>query len=646
MNDPIRVLLIDDQPIIAEGIRRMLKPQADIDFNYCSDPLLAIKVAREYQPTVILQDLVMPNLDGLLLVKFLRAQDAPTFDIPLVVLSSKDDGEIKAKAFAMGANDYLVKLPHAAELIARIRYHSIAYSNHLKRLEAEESIKLAKEQAEEASQTKSNFLANMSHELRTPLNAIIGYSEILEEEAQDMGEEEFVSDLGKIKSAGKHLLSLINDILDISKIEAGRMELYLETFDINQMVKDVVSMINPLIEKNSNVLKVDIAENIVTMHADLTKIRQSLFNLLSNASKFTDHGDITLSIERYTKVSQDWISMKVTDSGIGMTPAQLTKLFKPFSQADDSTTRKYGGTGLGLNITKRFCEMMGGDVTVDSIYGKGTTFTIALPLTVIDKNIDKNNVELLTKITQINNPEFKTILVIDDDPNAADMIKKILVPQGFNLISTSQPEDGLMLAKQYHPDLIILDIIMPKIDGWNVLSKIKEDVELVSIPVIISSFVTDKKLGFTLGASDYLVKPICGEKIKLILNKYISSESDGYVLIVDDESNNRDILHSQLEKIGLTTKEAYNGISALEVVKQSIPKLILLDLMMPEMDGFQFIEELRKNFQWKDIPVVVITAKDLTSDDRQRLSGYVNNILQKGNYDYSSLLNQVNQLLN
>ena len=217
MNDPIRVLLIDDQPIIAEGIRRMLKPQADIDFNYCSDPLLAIKVARGYQPTVILQDLVMPNLDGLLLVKFLRAQDAPTFDIPLVVLSSKDDGEIKAKAFAMGANDYLVKLPHAAELIARIRYHSIAYSNHLKRLEAEESIKLAKEQAEEASQTKSNFLANMSHELRTPLNAIIGYSEILEEEAQDMGEEEFVSDLGKIKSAGKHLLSLINDILDISK---------------------------------------------------------------------------------------------------------------------------------------------------------------------------------------------------------------------------------------------------------------------------------------------------------------------------------------------------------------------------------------------------------------------------------------------
>ena len=504
----------------------------------------------------------------------------------------------------------------------------------------------AKKQAEVANQSKWTILSNMIHEFRSPLNAIIGYSEILEKEAQYIVEEEFVSDLGKIKSAGKHLLSLINDILDISKIEAGRMELYLETFDINQMVKDVVSMINPLIEKNSNVLKVDIAENIVTMHADLTKIRQSLFNLLSNASKFTDHGDITLSIERYTKVSQDWISMKVTDSGIGMTPAQLTKLFKPFSQADDSTTRKYGGTGLGLNITKRFCEMMGGDVTVDSIYGKGTTFTIALPLTVIDKNIDKNNIELVTKITQINNPEFKTILVIDDDPNAADMIKKILVPQGFNLISTSQPEDGLMLAKQYHPDLIILDIIMPKIDGWNVLSKIKEDVELVSIPVIISSFVTDKKLGFTLGASDYLVKPICGEKIKLILNKYISSESDGYVLIVDDESNNRDILHSQLKKIGLTTKEACNGISALEVVKQSIPKLILLDLMMPEMDGFQFIEELRKNFQWKDIPVVVITAKDLTSDDRQRLSGYVNNILQKGNYDYSSLLNQVNQLLN
>jgi len=506
-------------------------------------------------------------------------------------------------------------------------------------------LKEAKEQAEEANKTKSAFLANMSHELRTPLNAIIGYSEMLQEEAEEIGEAGFIKDLKKIQGAGKHLLELINDVLDLSKIEAGRMDLYLESFEVIPALDEIIATIQPLIEKNSNTIQSNFAPNLSFIYADVTKVRQSLFNLVSNASKFTQNGTITISVNRYQENNQDWFAFQVQDTGIGMTPEQLSKLFKEFSQADASTTRKYGGTGLGLVITQRFTQMMGGDITVDSEFGIGTTFTIKLPAQVVDrsKNLSEASPKLNADVSTIFTG--KKILVIDDDPTTHDLIRNFLEPEGFEIIATTCPEQGLQWAKEQHPDGIILDVIMPKLDGWAVLTRLKADPEVASIPVIMATVLDDQSIGYTLGATGYLRKPIQKEQLKELLDKYKSKLSSRLILIVDDDVNNRSLLRRQLEKEDWIVIEADNGRSALSQLENNIPALILLDLMMPEVDGFEVIKQIHLNQQWRKIPVVVITAKDLTQADRQYLNSYAEKIIQKGAYSRQDLLKEVRHLL-
>ncbi|MCZ6481066.1 MAG: response regulator [candidate division NC10 bacterium] len=511
---------------------------------------------------------------------------------------------------------------------------------------AEAELQKAKEAAEEATRVKSDFLANMSHELRTPLNAIIGYSEMLQEEAEDLGQVHFIPDLQKIHGAGRHLLGLINDILDLSKIEAGKMGLYLETFDIAPMIQDVVATITPLVEKDANTLKVHCADDLGTMRADLTKVRQALFNLLSNACKFTERGTLTLGANREMVDGTAWIKFRVSDTGIGMTPEQMGKLFEAFTQAEASTTRKYGGTGLGLTISQKFCQMMGGDITVESAPGQGSTFTILLPAKVVDP--EAALVPRVEEIpaTAVPTPEgAPTVLVIDDDPRVHDLMQRFLRKEGLHMVAAMDGEEGLRLAKTVRPTMITLDVLMPGMDGWAVLSALKSDPELTDIPVIMITIMDEKQMGYTLGAADYLTKPIEWKRLAVILQKYKCAHPPCPVLVVEDDAEIRKLLRRRLEKEGWAVAEAENGRVALERMAENRPELILLDLIMPEMDGFQFLEEVRKQEGWRSIPVVVVTAKNLTPEDRLVLSGSVTQILQKGAYSQEELLRKIRDLV-
>jgi signal transduction histidine kinase/CheY-like chemotaxis protein len=487
-------------------------------------------------------------------------------------------------------------------------------------------------QLEMASQHKSQFLANMSHELRTPLNAIIGVTEMLREDARDLKREDEFEPLDRVLGAGRHLLALINDILDLSKIEAGRMELHLESFPLAPLINDVAKTIEPMATKNGNRIVVDCPPDLGTLHADQIRFRQALLNLASNANKFTENGTVTIAAQPQRPDGRDWIMIAVTDTGIGMTEEQIGRLFHEFSQADASTTRKYGGTGLGLAISKRFCQMMGGDITVKSMPGKGSTFTIRLPriVQIGETVVTQARAEATQRVGE--KTQEPLILVVDDDATARDLVERHLERSGFAVVTAPGGREGLRLVRELRPAAVTLDIMMPDIDGWTVLAAIKGDPELAGIPVVLMSIVDQKNRGYALGAADYLVKPV--DRVKLVETLTgICGSTAGHAFLVDDDEVVRRSVRQALEPIGWKVTEAENGQVAIEAMTAGRPDVIILDLMMPKMDGFEFLDEWRGRSEWQDIPVVVITAKDLTDEDRDRLNGGVERIIQKSDRD-------------
>ncbi len=369
----------------------------------------------------------------------------------------------------------------------------------------------------------------------------------------------------------------------------------------------------------------------------MTKVRQSLFNLLSNAAKFTKQGKVQLSA---TRTSDGFFLFRIQDSGIGMETEQLHHLFEPFHQAEASTTRKFGGTGLGLALTRRFCRLMGGDVYVESAPGMGSTFTIRLPQDV-SRDIKPSEGNGAARIEVSGIPHRGTVLVIDDDPAALDLLQRMLAREGFQSLLASNGEQGLQMAREHHPCAITLDVMMPKMDGWTVLSKLKVDPELSDIPVVLLTMVDDKNLGYALGASAYLTKPVTREQLTAVLAKHQCGTPPCSVLIIDDDQDARRLARSLFEKEGWAISEAGNGREGLAQMEQYKPDLILLDLMMPTMNGFEFSVELSRHPFWSKIPIIVLTAKDLTLEDRVRLNGQVEAVLKKGAYGKAELLEEV-----
>ncbi len=457
--------------------------------------------------------------------------------------------------------------------------------------------------------------------------------------------------LDKVQQENASLRAELVQIEEADVAQIGETEMFLETFDADALVATVVEAVQPLMEKNKNVFVVQREMDLGEMHTDRAKVRQILFNLLSNAAKFTEEGTVTLTTARAQGEDGDVAIFSVADTGIGMSPERVEKLFV-------SRIAQYGRTGLA--ISRRSCEMLGGAMAVESELGQGSVFTVRLPIRVTERVVPSVMPTLVepqaadapateggvAKSAVISEAAATVVLVIDDDPGARELITHFLNKEGFHTVTASSGAKGLRMARDLHPDVITLDVMMPEMDGWTVLSDIKSDPKLMDIPVVILTILDKKQMGFALGASDYLTKPIDREHLLRTLRRYDRESTtkvlkEAYVLVVEDDDSARRMLRRTLQLAAWKVMEAADGYEALEKVAEQEPALILLDLMMPKMDGFTFIAELRKNPEWRDIPIVVITAKDLDKDERERLKGTVEQILQKGGYRRDELLREV-----
>jgi PAS domain S-box-containing protein len=508
-------------------------------------------------------------------------------------------------------------------------------------------LEFTRDKAIEASKAKSAFLANMSHELRTPLNVILGYTEILSEDLTESGMVEQVNDLDKVQTAGKTLLQIVSDVLDISKIEAGKMEVFPEDFNLEGLIGDVSNTIEPLVTKQSNRFVKEIAPNLPPLYNDHVKIKQILFNLLSNASKFTENGIITIRAfvtNQELPSDQQIVEITVEDTGIGIAEENLPKLFNDFTQVDGSTTRKYGGTGLGLSLTKRFCEMLKGDISITSTLGKGTSFTVRLPVFFRPHQTESGASPSTIPEQKIVFAHRPRLLIIDDDADVGELLTRFLEKEGYDITITRDGNNGIVLSERLQPALIILDILLPGRDGWSVLHKLKHELATSSIPIILHTIVDNKAHGMSSGANEYLVKPIDREILLQHINRHIRFPRNGYVLIVTDDQIFRSICSRIFSKADIAFKSASDQTMAISFIEQSNPGLVLFDLPVPHAKGPELLLHLQNASDSTFIPVIIVTDEELSSDWVTRNGGNVITLCSKKNLNPLIFLNRISTI--
>jgi signal transduction histidine kinase/CheY-like chemotaxis protein len=600
------------------------------------EPILVGDYPVEYADSPFLQSVQEADLRSWLGVP-LKARDR-VIGVLFVVSHSPQKFHEEDRQLLSALGDQAAIAIENARLYEQVRQH--AAELELKVEERTQELQEANNKLEQASRHKSEFLANMSHELRTPMNAIIGFSRLVMRRTQELIPARQTENLEKILASAEHLLGLINDILDLSKIEAGHVDILPADCDLELLVGACLRTVEPMVKSEHVRLEKVIDRDLPMLFTDEDKLKQILMNLLSNAVKFTEAGAVTVTARRH----DGEVRIAVADTGIGIPEEALGRIFDEFSQADSSTTRQYGGTGLGLSISRHLAQLMGGDITVQSTVGAGSTFTVTLPLRYAPTQTARSPMTTPPPEERAAQPGSSNVLLaIDDDPNMLYLLQENLSEAGYQVVGIERSEESLQKARDLKPFAIILDILMPHKDGWQVLHELKADLTTRDIPIIVLSIVDQKDLGYRLGAVDYLLKPFDRETILTALARI--SPHRGRLLVVDDDPQVVDLVRQLLDDQSYEIKSASDGEEALEEIARQRPDVVLLDLLMPRMDGFGVIEALRHDPRYQDIPVVVLTAKALTPEEKTSLQQHVLKIVQKRGLERDALIQELRTAL-